>query len=339
MNNPSEIVPVATRLIGEIYCKCYSSKYIHPFVTDVSDVELLKHLIMNSNYTADSLAAFAATVIPTCIFDVLALAAFGRIDAAEVASEYNRGSKNATSVGYQFTANPFTANILGLVFDSDGPNGRIRVDPANTELNDSMTRERATHLQTLYRAQRAARAGGQPVDPALVAAAYPQAQVGPEHTRDFISELQAWVDGKFAASHAAHHASMAALVTLAAVYADECNTAADSARAAADALSAYKNLASAAAAASADAQSAYKNAAEAAAAAAATITAAKAAKAAKAAAVPVPVLAATPAAAVPVLAATPAVDIRGAVADLTKAVAALAKLLADRAAPATPSAQ
>jgi hypothetical protein len=296
-------------MIRELYNRECNSKFISPFASD-SDDELLKHLIKYSSYTADSLAAFAATVIDTNTCDVLILAAFGRVDAAEVASTYNRGSKRGAKIAISLDYT-FAANILGLTIES---NGELRVDQANTVLCDGMTRERATHHQALYAAQRVARAGGQPVDPALVAAAYPKAQVGPEHTRDFMSEMEAWVAGKLAASAAVQQDRITALAALTAEYSDKCNTAAESARAANNALSAYKAAAEAAAKAA--------SAAEAAAAAAAKVADTEAAAAAAAAA--------KVADTEPVTA--PADDLRGAVAGLTKAVAALAKLLADRAA-------
>jgi hypothetical protein len=358
-----QMAPVATRILAEAYATYYYTYHPIPYFVGsnikcmvdligqgASDDQLLEFINVGCGVEFADLASCMATYFTKTRPDDGAylgcLVAAGRVDAAEVAAAFNRLPKSA---GHALKS--LAACILGLVVDSDGT---MSVDRENVELPAGESRSRVDQLQALYAAQRAARAGGAPVDPELVAAAYAgNVTLTFGHVTEHGEEVRAWMEArraKLVESYCAHLAAEEAFIGRGGFHIgclEEIRStwSPQSRTALIDRLSSEDNVNCAKFRQARDefdaANAAYKLAADhyknvlkkSAASYIATLPSTHIpAEAAPAEVTP----AVAPAEAAPAEAAPavvpPTVDIRGAVAELTKAVAALAKLLGQPAA-------
>ncbi len=161
------------------------------FLNGASDAKLLHQLDTGQFGTIAMKVAGSILVhrrnFATCV------AMFGRVDAGLVVASSDLVAWSRTDL-----TDVFAACILGIVVVDHVTGLKMVLNPDQVKLPLGVSRERAAHLQTLYRAQRAALAGGRPVSPALVAAAYPQVKVEPAHIAGYIAEMKQWESSKFA---------------------------------------------------------------------------------------------------------------------------------------------
>ena len=199
---------VANKLIASTLPCSETSKLC---MNGASSDELIRHKEA-AGRRGDIPLCVASSILSSSSNFASCVAKFGRVDAVLVVSSGNYVVWCDTIL----STDVFAACILGIVVDCDSVTGfkRMSLDPDRVKLPLGVSRERATHLQTLYRAQRAALAGGRPVHPALVAAAYPQVKVETAHIASYISEMKQWVASKRADIAAAEAECDALLVEL-----------------------------------------------------------------------------------------------------------------------------
>ena len=156
-----------------------------------SDAELLEQLEARIGRKYSSLANFVARNIQFRSAYCAQLAAYGRVDAdAVVSADAMIADRDPAAWGRPL--HPIVACILGIVADD---HGRLSRDPSNVVLPDGVTRDTVSGLQVLYAAQRAALADGPPVDPELIVAAWPGGvTLTFEHVTEHGEEVRAWLE-------------------------------------------------------------------------------------------------------------------------------------------------
>jgi hypothetical protein len=154
---------------------------------NAGDDQLLDALQQNTSVTFGSVAKIVANDIwmnadgPGCPHRSFRLAVWGRVAAEDVVAEVNAQPENGRYVTWAGIAHPIRVRCTQL--------GRLSVRDSPADIADSF------HM--LYSAQRAALAGGPPVDPALVVAAWPviRSGLGAEYAEEraaYAEELAAW---------------------------------------------------------------------------------------------------------------------------------------------------